>query len=245
MLCAFAPLLPGTPLGAGSTAAQVVTPAAPDGLRQSALRVHRTGGFTPYRELDYAIVVRANTPVAYQTKELLGYSEPLQRLALLTWEEYGAIWSEIEKIGGLQAIRAAADAPPSKDRAVARWVVTVELAGETVERAFVGELWELPPPIRGSIEAVAAGIRSRTGAMPFRNVFVTPSKRGWVDVESRPVARVWLDGRDTGENTPLLTYELPAGEHTLRLVSEEHGLDRTYTFRVDAGITTLLNLDLF
>ena len=68
---------------------------------------------------------------------------------------------------------------------------------------------------------------------------------GFVDVDSVPPARVYIDGRDTQiTTTPLETYEVKEGEHSLTLRSLDGSLERTYTFRVQAGMTTVLRLDL-
>jgi hypothetical protein len=58
------------------------------------------------------------------------------------------------------------------------------------------------------------------------------------------VARVIIDDQDTHERTPLFGWQLLQGAHTVRLVDEEKGIDRSFDFRIDAGMTTILNVDL-
>ena len=63
---------------------------------------------------------------------------------------------------------------------------------------------------------------------------------GSLNVQSRPAARVYIDGDDTGRYTPLIGVELPAGSHRIRLVNEEFGFDRSYRVRIQPGRTRTL-----
>ncbi len=83
-----------------------------------------------------------------------------------------------------------------------------------------------------------------TEKLPFRNVFYDPGEVGFLDLDSNPGAKIWIDGQKTGLRTPLYTYELPEGKHEVRLVSDDGIYDRSYPFRIQAGMTTVLRLDL-
>jgi hypothetical protein len=42
-----------------------------------------------------------------------------------------------------------------------------------------------------------------------------------VTLESRPWAQVWIDGRNTGQRTPLRDHAVPCGRHTITLKNPE------------------------
>ena len=59
---------------------------------------------------------------------------------------------------------------------------------------------------------------------------------GYLYVQSNPVARVYIDGRDTGRYTPLLKFKISSGKkHRIKLVNAEYGLSKTYYVNVKAG----------
>ena len=62
-----------------------------------------------------------------------------------------------------------------------------------------------------------------------------PTGTGSVSVQSNPAARIYINGEDTGQYTPMRNHELPAGRHQITLVNEDHGLDETYTVELEAG----------
>ncbi len=59
---------------------------------------------------------------------------------------------------------------------------------------------------------------------------------GFLYVQSNPVARVYINGRDTGRYTPLLKFKIASGKkHRIKLVNDEYGLSKTYYVRVKPG----------
>lgn len=59
---------------------------------------------------------------------------------------------------------------------------------------------------------------------------------GFLYIQSNPVARVYIDGKDTGRYTPLLKFKLSAGKkHRIKLVNAEFGLSKTYYVNVQPG----------
>jgi serine/threonine-protein kinase len=63
-----------------------------------------------------------------------------------------------------------------------------------------------------------------------------------LNVNARPWANVWLDGRPVGE-TPLANLRVPAGEHELIFRHPDLGERRVMT-RVEPGRTTRVAVDL-
>lgn len=64
---------------------------------------------------------------------------------------------------------------------------------------------------------------------------------GTVRVSCHPLARVFLDGVDTGKTTPA-TLELAPGSHVLRLVNEERGFAREEPVEIEAGDAKALDV---
>jgi hypothetical protein len=215
-------------------------PTAPEALADSSVLVRRSGGMSPFQSIEYEIRVWARTPVATHTRTLVNYPEPLQKMALLTWEEYAAIWEVID--GASLDVSTGATSPPGL--AAPTWHLELRRGTDRRVVTAAGIPSELPSDVRAIVTAVVSIVVEQAGSISFRNVFFEKAERGWLDVESVPPARVYLDGRDLGETTPLYTYEVEAGRHELRLVAEDRGLDRTWEVQVHPGMTTILNLDL-
>jgi hypothetical protein len=60
--------------------------------------------------------------------------------------------------------------------------------------------------------------------------------RGTLVIQTLPWARVFLDGRDTGRNTPVRSLEVSAGSHRLGLRTHD-GTMHEETIAVTAGET--------
>jgi serine/threonine protein kinase len=59
--------------------------------------------------------------------------------------------------------------------------------------------------------------------------------KGRLSIQSRPVAKVYIDGKDIGQRTPVINYEVSAGKHRIKLVNKEFGLSRTMYVTVEPG----------
>ena len=70
-----------------------------------------------------------------------------------------------------------------------------------------------------------------------------PPKFGLLNLNSRPWAEVYVDGRKVGV-TPLYRHRLPAGPHEITLVNNRFGLRKELTVRVKSGQTKPLVVDL-
>ena len=208
------------------------------------IRVIRTGGMSPFRSIEWSVVVLNETPVARQRKTMVNYTENMGSMRLLTRAEYSAMWRDIEPLNPFSL-------PPNEDTQArseggsVRYRVELARGGEVRSWIVEGDEVGVDDPVfNGIVSAVRAVVEEHTEPIPFRNVFFEEGEIGYVDVDSIPPARVYLDGVDIQRKTPLHTYEIRRGKHEIRLVAEEEGIDRTYTFRVQPGMTTVLRLDL-
>lgn len=221
---------------------QAAPPAAPPDLEESFVRLKRSGGLSPFELIEDTVVLRGRTPTAIHAKDVVNQSEHQNRMALLTLDEYRALLDALEA----QDILILRDYEPGPKRPdVPSWNVEYQRNGRRNSIRIHGLVQAPDPRYRAIVELVLGAVRPRTGEIPFRNVFFDPGEVGWLNLETRPAARAEIDGVDTRERTPLYAWELPRGAHTVRLLDEERGIDRSYDFTVEAGMTTILNVDLW
>lgn len=210
-------------------------------IEDSHVRVTRTEGFSPFRGVIHVVISRARVPVAKHRKRLINHSGRLGNMALLRPEEHLEVLNEVEALGGWRLPDAMGPGPGPDESA---WKVEVRREGREHGFSFTRAGAGSDTRYRELVDAVVEVVREHTGDVPFRNVFHEPEDRGYVDIDSRPPARVLIDGRAIGHRTPLYTYELASGKHTVRLIAKDEAYDRTYDFKVEPGKTTVLHLDL-
>ncbi len=208
-------------------------------LDDSFVSVRVVGGFSPYRAVSYEVLWRAKVAVAGHYRGLVNYDEAMHAMKLVPTGEYTKLLDQLAKDGVFELKDAAQERP---EMGALRYEIEVRHGARHVLAKVTG-----PPP--GSryahiIARVQAFVVARAGDLPFRNVFFEPGTYGFVNLTAVPVCRVWVDGRDTGLETPVYGYELPAGEHEVRLVAIEEGWERSHTLRVEPGMTTIVHFDL-
>jgi hypothetical protein len=93
-------------------------------------------------------------------------------------------------------------------------------------------------------KAVRAVVRARTRPAPFWDAMLLSDEAGFLRVQSKPVARVFVNGVDTQSNTPLSSLRLPAGKHLIELRSTADGEPYDYPITIEIGKTTVLAVEL-
>ncbi len=116
--------------------------------------------------------------------------------------------------------------------------------GEPVMAAN-GEVNEQPvvriePDERGSS---AAGPVLKDAGAPLNEEVAKPVSTGYLQVNCRPWAKVTVDGRKIG-TTPIKKLRLTSGAHRVVLANDELGFRKSYSVRVRAGKTSLLNKEI-
>lgn len=198
---------------------------------------------TPYSVLRYEVARRGRATMAVHRRQLPGYDEPLHAVGLMTQGEASAVWELCHSNDATHLPDAPIPAEAAGEGAFS-WRIEVSIGG--VEHTFrVGDPLNQPDRRYARLaEGVIRAVTQRAGELPFRNVFVPSARLGWLDVISIPAARVFLDGVDTGAQTPLYGYEVEAGRHAVRLESLDGSLRRAYDVRVEPAGTTHLHVDL-
>jgi hypothetical protein len=198
---------------------------------------------TPYSVVRYEVARRGRATMAVHRRQLPGYNEPLHGVGLMTLDEASAVWELCRSTDATHLPDAPTPASAAGEGAFT-WRIEVSLDG--AEHVFrVGDPQNQPDRRYARLaEGVIRAVTQRAGELPFRNVFVPSARLGWLDIVSVPAARVFLDGADTGLQTPLYGYEVEAGRHAVRLESLDATLLRAYDVRVEPAGTTHLHVDL-
>lgn len=61
---------------------------------------------------------------------------------------------------------------------------------------------------------------------------------GTLRLAAKPSCRIFLNGRDTGKDTPQKAMQLPAGTHRITLINNEFGIKESFSVRISAGKST-------
>ncbi len=98
-------------------------------------------------------------------------------------------------------------------------------------------------PENGQVGGPGAGGRDgRGGEAAVPEDEWTDGSIGYLDIRSVIPARVWVDGRSTGAETPVWGMRLEHGNHRIVLRDEARGFERAFSVDVVGGVTrTLIN----
>ncbi len=107
-----------------------------------------------------------------------------------------------------------------------------------------------PPPVTGVLPANASDsppVEPATEAMAHSGATVPPAHvvpAGWgsINVNAKPWAHVYVDGKSVGD-TPLRLGRLRAGTHTVKLVNADLGLSTKLLVKVTAGQSEAVSYD--
>jgi serine/threonine-protein kinase len=80
-------------------------------------------------------------------------------------------------------------------------------------------------------------------AQPVAAPAAAGANMGFLRINSRPWAQVFVDGRFVG-NTPLLNAPVPAGKHKIKLVNPDMKMNKVFTLQIQAGRPTTKLVEL-
>ena len=119
--------------------------------------------------------------------------------------------------------------------------VTATDAGAAPEPARVGE----PVPVAGDAgpgDGTAGGPADETARYGAEHR--VRQRYGFLDINSRPWSRVWLDGKRVPGETPIFKLRVRAGQHRLRFFNPKLNIEKTRTVKVPADETIPVIVDL-
>jgi hypothetical protein len=212
-----------------------------DPLAGALVSVRVVGGFMPYRAVHYEVLWRRRVAVASHYRAFVNYDEALSDMKLVPKGDFAALLDQLEALGSMTLPDA-----PAPGVTMGAQVFEVEVRRAGARHAFKVTEPDMQSDARYQkvIELVRHFVTGVVGEFAFRNVFFDAGTFGFVNLTSVPVAKVFVDGNDTGLETPIYGYELSRGPHALKLVATEEGWEREHTIRVDGGMTTILHIDL-
>ena len=187
----------------------------------------------------YALRVHGGSGTISIFKRGPGAAEARSALGLVPPEALEASLAGLEGCG----LRALRDAAPVKNPHES-WVITI-VTGEGVRRLIVSDPGRQGDGRHGACLEVLRGLaEGHAGLSAARDVSLPQEELGFLQVDSAPRARVWIDGADTGEEAPVQGLPLRVGEHVVTFVEARRGLRKSYTIRIMAGMTTNLDVAL-
>lgn len=217
----------------------------PDPNAGSLISLRITGGFMPYRLVSYEVLWRRRVAVASHYRSFVNVDEALHDMKLLQTVEFEALLDALEKEDEIFTL------PPEPTGGRSVGSQRFELEVRRGDRKAVIKVSEpdglADPRYARAIARIRSAVVGVVGELPFRNAFFDAGAFGFLNLTTVPVTRLYVDGRDTGLETPVYGLELSQGPHTLKVVSVDpnaKGWEREHSIRVDPGMTTILHLDL-
>lgn len=195
---------------------------------------------SPYHTIRYEITRRGPATTAVHRRGLPGLDEGLHALGLMTREEADRIFALAREV---DALKLSDHRPKHLAPGAVTWRCHVQLGG-VAHTFLVTDPDNAERRYARLFHAVRHAALTIAGELPFRNVFVPATDRGWLNIESVPAAKVRIDGFDTRLETPMYSYELAAGPHTITLTSLDGRYNRTFEIRLEPQGTTTLRVDL-
>lgn len=231
------------PLGPAAAEPPSPSPSAPDeeDYVRFTLETAGTPAASPYHTIRYEITRRRPATTAVHRRTLPGLEEGLHALGLLTPEESAAFFATVRALDVMHLPSIAAATPQA---GVLTWRCDLQLDG--AHASFIATDLENLADRRYArlFDATRRLVLANAGELPFRNVFFPSKDRGWLNIESVPAASVVIDGLETKLETPMYSYDIGAGPHTLVLRSLDGRFERTFDVKVEPQGTTTLRIDL-
>ena len=212
-----------------------------DPLEGALVSLRITGGLMPYRRVSYEVLWRKRMAVASHYRALVNYDEALSNMKLVPTEDFVALLDRLGREGAFDLPDAP---PPGRSVGAQTFELEVRRNGKTHLFRVTEPTGQPDARYAATVDLVRAFVIDVVGEIPFRNVFFDAGAFGFLNLTAVPVCRLWVDGRDTGLDTPIYGLELPKGSHKLELVAKDEGWKRDHTIRTEGGMTTILHMDL-
>lgn len=188
----------------------------------------------------YTLRVQRGVATITAARQVPGPHGEEKRVGIVDDDALRAAWASLRACE-LFALRAA----PGIARPQRLWTFDVRRGDERPRQ------WRVADPERqpdrrhqACLDALQKLALEQLGPIPEREPFKPGEAVGFLHIDSVPTARVWVDGVDTGRDVPLRRIPLRPGEHKVTFVAPEMGLERSYTVKIMADITTNLDVDL-
>lgn len=175
----------------------------------------------------------ATAPSLSVTRHFAGGFGTETEVGLIGSAAYRAAWDDLAACD-----QGAVSALAERSSGESGWVI-VEQDGAPAR--FVEDPYGAGLSCLAAVRAPFAGV---VDAPPFRNPFWRAGEYGMIQSRTDLPAWVWIDGRPTGLQTPLLEHRVLPGERIIEWRSAAGEVLRRATIQVGAGQTTTINVEL-
>ena len=227
-----------------------------DGLDGAWARVFLRANPGPFQYVAYEISARGGAAVASHLRGTMGRRDAVIRTELVERSLLQRVLERLEAIGAAQLEEAKGGAALPRDKQGARQmpgtsalpIFELTYRRGDIERTVVvvdplgldnGIYARFIAIVRGEVIAAVGDI-----GLLGPDASLGGSARGYLFIDSVPSADVYVDDEKLPERTPVLNWTLPPGVHRVRFRRDDLGIDRATTVRIEAGLTTSLELDL-
>lgn len=225
-----------------------------DGLDGSWARVFLRANPGPFQYVAYELSARGNAAVASHLRGMMGRRDAVIRTELVERSLLRKVLERLDAIGVAQM-----EPPPPSPLLVAdkQGVLSspqqspVPIYELTWRRGGVERTMLVVDPYAQDdgiyarfIDIVRDEVQRAVGTIGYHGPDALGTAKGYLFIDSVPSADVWIDDEKLPERTPVLNWTLAPGVHRVRLHRADLGLDKTSNVRIEAGMTTSLELDL-
>jgi hypothetical protein len=202
------------------------------------VRITFSGGLSPYVRVSYDLTIRAEMLVVTHSKTFPCYDTPLQQVEMTSKDKALHIFKLIHEANLSQF---ASGSRKKEQNSVEFWAsigrdwIRFEVSEDQASQNKI---------LRNLIHEIKSLCFDVAGHIPFRNLFFPSQKMGFLTVISSPSGKVLIDGSDTGETTPLHTYELEEGEYNVEVISFDGKFKNSFRAKILSKMTSRYEIEL-
>lgn len=204
----------------------------------SFVRITQTGGFSPYTKVVYDVTVRQETALFTLNKDMNCYKGQLQKVQILPLEAAAEIFRKMENVRHKLPKE---EMKQTEGIVFEIWYSLDEFYG----KAKVGAefLIENVQTLE-FVNLVRDTVTEKTGGIPFRNLFFSPEKFGFLTVYSKNKGKIRISELGEDFEIPVTLIEMPAGVYNAEIVFRG-GESKTVkkVFIIDSGLETFLEAE--
>lgn len=192
----------------------------------------------PYAQAEYVVAEKRGTIVAEANKRFAERFGRQEVVAVLTRGDLDTLLEALER-DGIWALHTRRTV-----RRQTRWTIVITQGARRHQVVVDDPELRLDGRHLRIIDRVRARVQAAVPSRRFQDAMLLPGEGGTLNLRTRPLARVRLDGVLLQEPTPIRGLRVQAGRHRLEFLPLAGGPMKPYDIAVEAGRATSLNLKL-
>ena len=196
-------------------------------------------GPSPFSAVVYAVRNVVGTPVVIQTKQYPYVSVFDNRLQLVSDAEFEGLMNDLVALGALEL-----QSKTGPEEMSLTYKVDIVYKGQSNSFLVTAPFSLEDLRYANIVEKVRGFVEERTGIVHFRKLGTRDEKLGLLNLRTQPPSRLIVDGVELNRESPVFNLELPEGEHTVLLVHPRLPSPEPIRFKIYAGQSTDVNLNL-